>query len=267
MPYLTVGDPDRARTVEFAVAMIDAGADLIELGIPFSDPTADGPVIQAAMVRAMAEPGFSLQSVFATMEQIHQARPEMPLVVLTYANPVLSGLSTEGAERSARAFLTQAHRCGVRGVVIPDLPFDSPEGVMLRSVSAESGIDSILMVAPNTSEERMRRICASARGFIYYVTSLGVTGLRRELPPELEQRVALVRKLAGVPVLAGFGFSQPEQGRALAGILDGIIVGSLNHRIISEHGAQAAAALAQITREFRAASRLSAVAPGPEKEL
>ncbi|MBX7057446.1 MAG: tryptophan synthase subunit alpha [Leptospirales bacterium] len=269
MPYLTVGDPSREATIRYAAAMIDAGADLMELGLPFSDPTADGPVIQAAMVRAMAQPGFNLSATFDTIESIHKLRPKTPLVILSYANPVLRGLRTgpdQPIADSLDLFLGRAAQCGVRALVTPDLPFDSPEGGLLRKLGAGYGIDSILMAAPNSSDDRLRAICAASRGFIYYVTSLGVTGVRQALPPELQERVALVRRLSGLPVLAGFGFSSPEQAAELAGVLDGIIVGSLNHRIIAESAERAEAELARVTAAFKAASRRPALAAG-EKEL
>lgn len=270
MPYLTVGDPSFAATEEFGVEMIDAGADLLELGAPFSDPTADGPVIQAAMVRAMANPGFSIERVLESIQRIHDARPETPLVILSYCNPVLNGFrrgdgrvrlgagathSDSELQAALEEFLDRSARAGVRGLVLPDLPFDSPEGEFLREAALNRGIAPILMVAPNTGEDRLKRICAAAEGFIYYVTSLGVTGMRSELPPELKDRVRRVQDLSGLPVLAGFGFSTPEQAGEAARALDGVIVGSLNHRIIAEQGARAGAELARITREFKAAAR------------
>lgn len=266
MPYLTLGDPSYEQTVEFAVAMIDAGADVLELGIPFSDPTADGPVIQAAMVRALAGADFSMEKIFATVGEIHRARPKIPLVFLSYMNPILNGLTPEAgridfsrapAERlsydaaaALRTFLEHCEAAGIRGLVIPDLPFDAPESEILRAQGAVRGIDQILMVAPNTDSERLEAICQAARGFIYYVTSMGVTGMRAELPPDLRERLDLVKRRSGLPVMAGFGFSHPDQVRGLLDAVDGIIVGSLNHRIIEEHGASARDRLAELTRGF-----------------
>ncbi len=261
MPYLTVGDPNFAATVDFAVRMIDAGADLMELGIPFSDPTADGPVIQAAMQRALRQPDFSIERVFEVARAIHEARPNIPLILLTYLNPVLTGfLVRRGANQATRnafdpasnlrRFLQECASSGVAGLVIPDLPHDQPEAQLLRRLGPDHGVHQILMVAPNTSERRFRGICRNASGFIYYVTSLGVTGERSGLPDDLAQNVERVRRESGLPVLAGFGISKPEQARTLRGILDGVIVGSLHHRLIEEQGTQAGDALAQATAAF-----------------
>ena len=264
MPYLTVGDPDFQSTVKFAVGMIDAGADLIELGIPFSDPTADGPTIQAAMQRALGRADFSLQSVFGAAREIHAQRPEIPLVMLTYLNPVLAGLlgapfpkptgkRSFDAEENLCRFLGECKASGVVGLVIPDLPYDQPEGELLGRLGPQFGVNQILMVAPNSSKRRFREICSRASGFIYYVTSLGVTGTRSSLPPEVSENVERVRKESGLPVFAGFGISSPEQVVSLRALVDGVIVGSLNHRLIEEHGAEAGPALSEATARFVAA--------------
>ena len=266
MPYLTLGDPSYDESVQFALSMIDAGADLLELGIPFSDPTADGPVIQKAMVRSLEGEGFNMQKVFAAAKAIHAARPGVPLVFLTYMNPIMNGLdgsagrvdfSQAPADRldydsagAIRAFLAACQDAGIQGVVIPELPFDQPESVLLRELAPEYNVEQILMVAPNTGPDRLEAVCKAAGGFIYYVTSLGVTGMRSELPPELGERVRLVRETSGLPVLAGFGISRPEQVPPLREIVDGIIVGSLNHRIIEEAGAGAGEQLARLTGDF-----------------
>ena len=266
MPYLTLGDPSYDESVQFALSMIDAGADLLELGIPFSDPTADGPVIQKAMVRSLEGEGFNMQKVFAAAKAIHAARPGVPLVFLTYMNPIMNGLdgsagrvdfSQAPADRldydsagAIRAFLAACQDAGIQGVVIPELPFDQPESVLLRELAPEYNVEQILMVAPNTGPDRLEAVCKAAGGFIYYVTSLGVTGMRSELPPELGERVRLVRETSGLPVLAGFGISRPEQVPPLRESVDGIIVGSLNHRIIEEAGAGAGEQLARLTGDF-----------------
>ncbi len=271
MPYLTMGDPSYDATVEYAIGMIDAGADLLEIGIPFSDPTADGPVIQAAMVRSLAATEFTMEGLFAAVERIHTARPEVPLVFLGYMNPILNGLaasvaygradfSKPAADRlqydargALSAFLERCQKAGVRGLVIPDLPFDAPESETLREIGEELGVSQILMVAPNTGDARLQAICRAARGFIYYVTSLGVTGMRSELPPDLAERIALVQRESGLPVFAGFGFSEPGQVAGLVGKVDGIIVGSRNHQIIEELGDVAGTALVELTRGFASA--------------
>lgn len=252
MPYLTLGDPDFASSVQIAGGMMRGGADIIELGIPFSDPTADGPVIQKAMVRSMARPDFSLEGVFEATARIHAIDPSVPLVYLTYLNPVLSGLAREphAIGEGATSFFARAHGVGIRGLVIPDLPVDSIEANELRLLGKEVGIAIVGMVAPNTSEKRMAEICRHAGGFVYYVTSHGVTGERSSLPADLTERLAHVRRLAPVPVFAGFGISRPEQARMLVGHADGVIVGTAHHRIIEEDPAGAASLIEDLTRKF-----------------
>lgn len=274
MPYLTLGDPNYESSVEFAVAMIDAGADILELGIPFSDPTADGPVVQAAMTRALERNDFSMRTVFDVARRIHEARPDVPLTFLSYMNPILNGVSLPDGRNAGtldlsqsnpagrlqydarlgmEAFLKECRSAGIRGLVIPDLPFDQPESAILRELGPEYGVVQVLMVAPNTGDARLTAICEAARGFIYYVTSLGVTGMRADLPEDLKDRIRLVKERSGLPVLAGFGFSEPSQAEQLSGIVDGIIVGSLNQRIIGEHGENSREPLAEVTRGFAAA--------------
>lgn len=255
MPYLTLGDPSFKASVEIAGAMLRGGADVLELGIPFSDPTADGPVIQKAMVRSMSASDFSIDAVFETTEKIHALQPETPLVFLTYLNPVLSGFAASSADEqeSAVRFFERSARAGIRGLVIPDLPYDSKEARLLARLGAMAGVEIVGMIAPNTSPKRLKEIAAAARGFIYYVTSHGVTGERSELPADLVERLEQVRKLSGVPVFAGFGISRPEQAATLVGHVDGVIAGSVHHRIIEEDAVTAAAKIEQLTRDFTAA--------------
>ncbi len=273
MPYITAGDPDLSATVLFGKALIEGGADILEIGIPFSDPTADGPVIEEAMVRAMKRPDFSLDGVFQAVGEIYKSHPEIPVVLLTYANPVLNAypLGKEGAHAvlrrasrehytvsSMQAFLDRCSQSGVKGLVIPDLPFDSPEGRILRELGKENGIDIVLLITPNTSEKRQEAIGKAAQGFIYYVTSMGVTGERKELPQEISHRILEIRHQSGMPVFAGFGISTPEQAGTIGTAADGIIVGSFNQRIIAENGsetAESAALLKKSASEFKEALR------------
>ncbi|HBS06021.1 MAG TPA: tryptophan synthase subunit alpha [Leptospiraceae bacterium] len=265
MPYITSGDPDFQHTVDYAVAMIDGGADVLELGIPFSDPTADGPVVQQAMVRAMARSDFSIDHVLQTAYDIHQQRPEVPIVLLGYLNPILSHFFAEldpenerkadpvldedsGCHKSIDRFLNRALECGVLGVVIPDLPFDSPEAELFRNHPSQ--ISLINMIAPNTTPSREKAICKQAQGFIYYVSSLGTTGERKDLPEETAEKVARLKKDSGVPLFVGFGISRPDQARQLASHVDGVIVGSLNQRIIEENSENAAGKLKETTESF-----------------
>ena len=257
MPYLTAGEPDLESTVRMGTAMIEAGADILELGIPFSDPTADGPVIQRAMMRALSHTDYSLEGVFEAAGKIHEKSPKTPIVLLTYVNPVLSAFreryDRDGLSDAVRRFLERSEQAGVRGLVIPDLPIESNEYSMLESQGREAGIDLILMLAPNTDKDRMKWICRSAKGFIYYVTSLGVTGERSGIRNDLASRVAAIRKKTDTPVFAGFGVSRPEQAAEMRNIVDGVIVGSLHHRVIEEEGDNAVSRLSEITSGFTAA--------------
>ena len=265
MPYLTLGDPSLEKTYEFALAMIDAGADLLELGIPFSDPIADGPTIQAAMDRALSTDSSSLslsiENIFALCRKIHTERPRVPLIFLSYFNPIINAFSflqakpnkksyLEGVSQNLSRFLQECKHSGIRGLVIPDLPFDQAESEILRELASDYGLVQILMAVPNTSPRRLIQICEAAQGWLYYVSSLGVTGMRTSLELELSENIKKVRKLTALPILAGFGFHQPEQVLGLRGVLDGVIVGSLNQSIIAAKGANAKAELSQITHAF-----------------
>lgn len=249
MPYLTAGDPDFDSTTAFACAMVEEGADLLEIGIPFSDPTADGPVIEAAMVRAMERSDFSLERIFKTAEEIHAKHPSVPIIWLSYMNPVFCGFAGGLDE-----FLRRSASAGVRGIVIPDLPVEAPEAEEFARSGEKYGVCQIFMSAPNTSESRLKAL-GKAGGFIYHVTSYGVTGERRELPPEIPAQIERVRSITGLPVFAGFGFSRPDQAAAVRSAADGVIVGSLHHRLIAEKGTGAGPDLRAATRGFVQALR------------
>ncbi|MBW7859130.1 MAG: tryptophan synthase subunit alpha [Leptonema sp. (in: Bacteria)] len=242
MPYLTLGDPSFDDSFNIVSAMIHGGADIIELGIPFSDPTADGPVIQRAMVRAMSAPNYSLNQVFETTSKIHSHFPDTALIYLVYMNLVMS--------EDALSFLTHAAKAGIQALVIPDLPFDSKEADHLGQLGASLGIELVGMIAPNTSNRRLKEIASKASGFIYYVTSLGVTGERSELPADLIERLDLVRSCSRVPIFAGFGISRPDQAASLASHVDGVIAGSVNHRFIEAEPSHAAEKIEKLTKEF-----------------
>ncbi len=255
MPYLTLGDPDFNRSVEIAGAMLRGGADILELGIPFSDPTADGPVIQKAMVRAMASSDFSIEAIFEATGRIHALQPDTPLVFLTYLNPVVSGFATASADakQSAVRFFERAAQAGIRGLVIPDLPYDTAEARMLSELGEKTGVEIVAMIAPNTSSKRLKQIASEARGFIYYVTSYGVTGERSSFAEDLQSRLKTVRSLSPVPVFAGFGISRPEQAAGLAPYVDGVIAGSVHHRLIEADPNTAAEKIEELTRNFTSA--------------
>jgi tryptophan synthase alpha chain len=225
MPYLMGGYPDLDESRAALEAAAEAGADLIELGVPFSDPLADGPVIHAAGTRALAS-GATPPGVLRVCEDVAQ---RLPVILMVYVNVVLAG----GVEQFAR----RAASAGAAGLIVPDLPHD--EAGEVRAACDAEGIALIPLVAPTTTTERMREIGADARGFVYAVSLTGTTGERDELPPELPALVDRVRAAAELPVAVGFGISTPEQARAVADVADGVIVGSRVVRAAGEGGAAA----------------------------
>lgn len=227
IPYISLGDPNYDACVGWADALIRGGADILELGIPFSDPVADGPVIQKAFKRALANP-FSMDKVLETTERIHSSHPHVPLVYLTYFNPIYS----YGFEK----FAEKAKIAGIQGLIIPDLPYDTLETDSLFKSLKKRGIDLIHLVTPATPVSRMKGIRDFASGFVYYVTSYGVTGERRALSEGLEERIRLTQNIFSLPVSAGFGISTPDQASEISEYADGIIIGSAVQRIIEENG-------------------------------
>jgi tryptophan synthase alpha chain len=228
IPYLTAGDPSLAATVTLARALAEGGADIIELGIPFSDPIADGPTIQAASKRAL-DAGFRLDALWGCCEAL---RGGPPLVLMTYYNPVYH----LGLER----FAARAAAAGVAGVIVPDLPPE--EAGPWQAAARAEGLDTIFLLAPTSNEERVRAVERASTGFIYYVSLTGVTGARSELPAELEAALAGLRSKVEQPVAVGFGISRPEQVARLSPLADGIIVGSALVRLIEQAGSVEAAA-------------------------
>ena len=224
--FLTCGDPDLETTAAAVRAAAGAGADLIELGIPFSDPTAEGPVIQGANLRAL-KGGVTTDKVFALVKELRKD-VTIPLVFMTYANVVYS----YGADR----FLANCAEAGVDGLILPDLPFEEKEEFL--PTCRKYGVDLISMIAP-TSEDRVAMIAREAEGFLYLVSSLGVTGERSEINTDLAAIVRTVRENTKIPCAVGFGISTPEQARAMAAISDGAIVGSAIVRIVEEYGKEA----------------------------
>jgi tryptophan synthase alpha chain len=226
--YFTAGDPSLAMTRRLVVEAARRGADVIELGIPFSDPLADGPVIQRATQRALAA-GVTLPRV---LELVREMRGEVavPLVFLTYYNPILAfGL---------KAFCQTAVEAGIDGVIVADLPPE--EAAPLRAEAGPAGLDLIHLVAPTSTPERMRRIARASRGFIYMVSLTGVTGERAALAPELSRQLRALRAITTKPVCVGFGISTPLQAAEVGRVADGVIVGSAIVRLVEEHGASAA---------------------------
>jgi len=224
--YLMAG----AETPELAAAAETGGADLVEIGFPFSDPLADGPVIQRADVRALAA-GTSLPRVLEMVASL-RTRVRLPLVLMTYYNPVLAfGL---------KGFARTAVDAGVDGVIVPDLPYEEAEP--LRAETEPAGLDMIQMVAPTSTPARVKAIARISRGFVYVVSLTGVTGARRELPPDLDAQVRTLRLVTTKPVCVGFGVSTPEQVAAVGRLADGVVVGSAIVRAIEEHAGTSALA-------------------------
>jgi tryptophan synthase alpha chain len=214
IPFITAGDPDLATTRALALEMAAKGADLIELGIPFSDPLADGPTIQAASNRAV-QGGVHLSEVLALAGDLRR-KTDIPLVLMGYYNPILQ----YGLERTAR----EAADLGVDGFIIPDLPPE--EAGPWRVAAAKAGVATIFLAAPTSSHERIKHMARLTRGFLYYVSVTGITGARTELPPDLATALKEVRSLVKCPLAVGFGISTPEQVKWLAPYVDGIVVGS-----------------------------------------
>jgi len=234
--YAMGGDPTLTATEELLRAIDGEGADVIEIGLPFSDPIADGPTLQAAATRALRG-GASLGRL---LDVVGRLRLRAPLVAMGYMNPVES----MGSPAFARA-LAQA---GVAGAIIPDLPLE--EAAPLRADLAGVGVDLVPLIAPTTGPERAAAIARQARGFLYYVSVTGVTGARAELPADLAARLRELRALSPVPVAVGFGISRPEQAAALRGLADGVVVGSA---LVAAHHQGGVRAAAELVRGLRAA--------------
>lgn len=223
LTYFVAGDPSLEVTGQLVREAERRGADVVELGVPFSDPLADGPVIQRAGARALTG-GTSLVRVLATVADLRRDLG-VPLVLMTYYNPVLAfGL---------QAFAETAAKAGLDGLLVPDLP--SEEAEPLRAQLDAAGVDLAQFVAPTTTAARLRRIARQSRGFIYLVSLTGVTGERRELPPELAGQIRALRLVTTKPVCVGFGISTPEQVAMVGDLADGVIVGSAIVRCVEEH--------------------------------
>lgn len=221
--FVTGGDPDLDTTKELLIAMERAGADLIEIGVPFSDPIAEGVVIQEANERALAA-GCTTDRLFDMVKEARQT-VTVPLVYLTYANPIY----TYGAER----FMERCVECGIDGLIIPDIPFEEKQE--FDGICERYGIDMISLIAP-TSKERIAMIAKEARGFLYIVSSLGVTGVRSEIKTDIAEMVSLAKKASDIPCAVGFGISTPEQAAKMAGMSDGAIVGSAIVKLVGKYG-------------------------------
>ena len=228
--FLTAGDPSIEKTVEFILAMEEAGCDLIEIGIPFSDPMAEGVVIQDANVRALKH-NTTTDDVFDIVKAV-RAKSDVPLVFLTYINPVFF----YGYEK----FFKKCNELGVDGIISPDLPYEEKGEIV--DIARKNDVDVISLIAP-TSKERIQKIASDASGFIYVVSSLGVTGMRSEIKTDLKSILEDIRDVTDLPLAVGFGINTPEQARNIGEIADGVIVGSAIVKIIEEHGEDATSVL------------------------
>jgi len=243
IPFITAGDPDLSSTVALAMQMAAAGADLIELGVPFSDPLADGPAIQQSSQRSLAG-GTTVARILEAVREIRQ-KSEVPLILMTYYNPVFQF----GLER----FAASCAEAGVDGLIVPDLPFE--EAGVINEMLAGRDMDLIPLVAPTTTDRRLAVITGAARGFVYCVSVTGVTGVRKKIDTGLAGFTARVRQHTTLPLAVGFGISGPEQAAAVAAYCDAVVVGSAIVRLVAEKGAAAKSGpfVASLVRELKAA--------------
>ena len=238
--FITCGDPDLETTAAAVRAAAANGADLIELGIPFSDPTAEGPVIQGANIRAL-QGGVTTDKIFDLVRELRRD-VTIPLVFMTYANVVFS----YGAER----FLSACRDIGIDGLILPDVPYEEKEEFLPQC--RQYGIDLISLIAP-TSHNRVAMIAREAEGFLYIVSSLGVTGTREEIRTDLASIVEVVRQNTQIPCAIGFGISTPEQARQMAGLSDGVIMGSAIIKILEKYGTQAPPYIGEYVKSMKEA--------------
>lgn len=240
IPFITCGDPDLETTAAVVREAVKNGADLIELGIPFSDPTAEGPVIQGANIRALAG-GVTTDKIFDLVREL-RTDVKIPLVFMTYANVVFSC----GAEK----FISTCRDIGIDGIILPDLPYEERDE--FEPVCQKYGIALIPLIAP-TSKNRIAMIAKAAEGFIYVVSSLGVTGERKEITTDIGSIVKVIRENTSLPCAVGFGISTPEQAKKMSALSDGAIVGSAIIKIIEKYGKDAAPYVGEYVRSMKQA--------------
>jgi len=242
IPFITCGDPNLETTEKIVRTAVENGADLVELGIPFSDPTAEGPVIQEASLRAL-NAGTTTDKIFEMVERLRKD-VTVPMVFMTYANVIFS----YGSER----FISKAHELGMDGLILPDIPYEEKDEFL--DICNKYDMDLISLIAP-TSDKRISMIAKEAQGFIYLVSSLGVTGMRSEITTDLAAIVSLIKENTDVPVAIGFGISTPEQAEKMSKIADGCIVGSAIVKIIGEHGKDAVEPVGKYIKSMKNAMR------------
>ncbi len=238
IPFITCGDPDLETTAACVREAVENGADLIELGIPFSDPTAEGPVIQGANIRAL-NGGVTTDKIFDFVKELRKD-VKVPMVFMTYANVVFS--------YNADKFISTCREIGIDGLILPDLPFEEKEEFL--PLCHKYGIDLISLIAP-TSNDRIAMIAKEAEGFLYIVSSLGVTGTRSEITTDLKSIVKIVRENTDIPCAIGFGISTPEQAKKMSDISDGAIVGSAIIKIIEKYGKDAPKFIGEYVKEMK----------------
>ena len=240
IPFVTAGDPDLDTTQQLILAMAEAGADLIEIGIPFSDPVAEGIVIQKADERALAS-GTTTDKIFDLVKQVRKST-DVPLALMTYLNPIF----VYGSDK----FMRNCEKAGIDAVIVPDLPFEEKDELL--PACEKYNIDLISLIAP-TSNERIANIAKEAQGFVYCVSSLGVTGVRSEITTDIGEMVSLVKSAKNIPCAIGFGISTPEQANTMAQHADGVIVGSAIVRMVEDHGKNSVEIVRKYVKEMKAA--------------
>jgi len=240
IPFITAGDPCIEITEQLVLCMVEAGADLIELGIPFSDPVAEGPIIQEADYRALSA-GVTTDRIFEMVTRIRKVCM-IPIAFMTYINPIF----TYGTER----FMSNCRRSGIDALIVPDVPFE--EKVELKPYCDQYGITLISMIAP-TSKERIRKISKEAEGFLYCVSSMGVTGVRNQIGTDVQEMIRIAKEEKNIPCAIGFGISTPEQAGAMAAISDGVIVGSAIIKIIAQYGKECVPYVEDYVRSMKGA--------------
>ena len=236
--FLTAGDPSADKSVEYILEMERAGADLIEIGIPFSDPTAEGVVIQDANIRALSG-GMTTDGVFEIVKRVRK-KSNIPLVFLTYINPVYK----YGYEN----FFEECREVGIDGIIVPDVPFEEKHEI--EDVANKYGVDIISLIAP-TSEDRIKKIAKEAKGFVYVVSSMGVTGVRNEIKTDINSIIKSIKEVTNVPCAVGFGINNPKQAREISEVADGVIVGSAIVKIIEKNGENAKEELFKYVSEMK----------------
>lgn len=240
IPFITAGDPSADFTVKTVLAMVEAGADVVEIGVPFSDPIAEGPVIQEANIRALSA-GMTTDGVFEIVKRVRE-KSDVPICLMGYLNPVFH----YGYDK----FFAKCQEAGVDGIIIADLPYE--EKAEAEEIAAKYGVEIVSLIAP-TSQQRIQMIAKEAKGYIYLVSSLGVTGVRSEITTDVAAIVKAIKEVTDTPVAIGFGISTPQQAADMAGKSDGAIVGSAIIRMIAKGGEAATSEVAEYVKEMAAA--------------